>query len=61
MSGGERLSNRDRENYLIRLKKEFAYAGVNIPERITVDGGQIRLRSCARSAALSCGRSGRLT
>jgi hypothetical protein len=45
MSGGDRISNRDRENYLIRLKKEFAYAGVSIPERLSVDGEEIRLRS----------------
>lgn len=47
MSGGERISNRVREDYLIRLKKEFAYAGVSIPERITVDGEPVRLRSFA--------------
>ena len=45
MSGGNRISNRERENYLIKLKKEFAYTGVNIPELLDVDGEQIRLRS----------------
>ena len=45
MSDEARLSDRDRENYLIKLKKEFAYAGASIPELITVDGEQIRLRS----------------
>jgi hypothetical protein len=45
MSGGERLSNRDREDYLIKMKKEFAFAGVSIPDRLTIDGEQIRLRS----------------
>jgi hypothetical protein len=45
MSGGDRLSDRDRENYLIKLKKEFAYAGVSIPESICADGEHIRLRS----------------
>jgi hypothetical protein len=45
MSGRDRLSNRDRENYLIKLKKEFAYAGVSIPEHVSVEGEQVRLRS----------------
>jgi hypothetical protein len=45
MSGGDRISNRDRENYLIKLKKEFAYTGVSIPELLDADGERIRLRS----------------
>jgi hypothetical protein len=45
MSGVDRISNRDRENYLIKLKKEFAYAGVSIPVLLDVDGEHIRLRS----------------
>jgi hypothetical protein len=45
MSSEEQISKRDRENYLIKLKKEFAYAGVSIPELIDVDGEHIRLRS----------------
>jgi hypothetical protein len=45
MSGGDKISKRDRENYLIKLKKEFAYTGVSIPEILDADGEQIRLRS----------------
>jgi hypothetical protein len=45
MSGGDRLSDRDRENYLVRLKKEFAYAGASIPDFISMDGENIRLRA----------------
>jgi hypothetical protein len=40
-----RLSKRERENYLIRLEKEFAFAGTNIPDAITVNGEHICLRS----------------
>lgn len=45
MSGGDKISKRDRENYLIKLKKEFAYTGISIPEVLDADGEQIRLRS----------------
>lgn len=45
MSGRDRLSSRERENYLIKLKKEFAYAGVSIPESLNAEGEQVRLRS----------------
>ncbi|HEY3273762.1 MAG TPA: DUF5788 family protein [Methanocella sp.] len=45
MSGGDKISKRDRETYLIKLKKEFAYAGVSIPELLDADGEHIRLRS----------------
>jgi hypothetical protein len=45
MSGRDIISNRDRENYLIKLKKEFAFAGVSIPEHLSVDCEDIRLRS----------------
>jgi hypothetical protein len=40
-----RLSKQERENYLIRLEKEFAFAGASIPGRIEAEGEQIRLRS----------------
>jgi hypothetical protein len=58
MSGGDRLSDRDRENYLIKLKKEFAFAGVSIPERISVDGEHIRLRAYVLEIA---GKKGSMT
>jgi hypothetical protein len=45
MSGGDRLTGLERENYLIKLKKEFAFAGVSIPVSISVDSEHIRLRS----------------
>ena len=45
MPGGTRLSKQERENYLIRLQKEFAFAGTSIPEHISVEGRQIHLRS----------------
>jgi predicted ATPase len=44
MSGSGIISKRDRENYLIKLKKEFAYAGVSIPELLILNGEHIRLR-----------------
>ncbi|OPY25222.1 MAG: hypothetical protein A4E28_03264 [Methanocella sp. PtaU1.Bin125] len=40
-----RLSKRAREDYLIRLEKEFAFAGASIPEHVTIDGEDIRLRA----------------
>ena len=42
---GPGCRRQERENYLIRLDKEFAFAGTIIPDTITVDGQQIRLRS----------------
>jgi len=45
MPEGTRLSKRERENYLIRLQKEFAFAGASIPGHISVEGGHIHLRS----------------
>jgi len=45
MTGEDRLTKVERENYLIRLEKEFAYAGAAIPERIAVDGETVRLRA----------------
>lgn len=45
MSDGGRLSKTDREDYLIKLKKEFAFAGASIPERVSVDGEHVQLRS----------------
>jgi hypothetical protein len=44
MSGRDGLSGRNRENYLIKPKKEFAFAGVSIPERLNAESEQIRLR-----------------
>lgn len=41
----EKLTRTERENYLIKLKKEFVYAGTVIPERITVEEKEVRLRA----------------
>lgn len=38
------LSRYERDTYLIKLQKEFAFAGATIPERIEIDGKEIRLR-----------------
>jgi hypothetical protein len=43
--GGERLSKYERDNLLIKLEKEFAFAGAIIPAEIEADGERIRLRS----------------
>jgi len=43
--GGEKLSKYERENLIIKLEKEFAFAGVVIPAEIEADGERIKLRS----------------
>lgn len=53
----ETISKLDRENYLIRLQKEFSYAGAAIPERLTVDGTEISLKAYVFEVA---GKKGRL-
>lgn len=45
MTDDKLLSKVERENYLIKLQKEFAFTGATIPERIFVDGREIRLKS----------------
>ncbi len=45
--GEEKLSKYERDNLLIKLEKEFAYAGAVIPPEIEVDGERIKLRSFA--------------
>lgn len=45
MTDDKLLSKVERENYLIRLQKEFAFTGATIPDRITVDRKEIKLRS----------------
>lgn len=44
MTEDKQLSKVERENYLIKLQKEFAFTGVTIPDRISVDGREIRLK-----------------
>jgi hypothetical protein len=43
--GEERLTKYERDNLLIKLDKEFAYAGSAIPHEIEADGERIKLRS----------------
>ncbi|WP_424356825.1 DUF5788 family protein [Methanocella sp. MCL-LM] len=45
MTEDKLLSKVERENYLIRLQKEFASTGATIPDTIVVDGKKIRLRT----------------
>lgn len=44
MSGEEMLSKYDRENLLLKLEKEFAFAGSVIPAETEADGERIRLK-----------------
>lgn len=43
--GEEKLTKLERENLLIKLEKEFAYAGATIPVEIEADGERIKLRA----------------
>ncbi len=43
--GGEKLSKYERDNLLIKLEKEFAFAGAVIPVEIEADSERIKLRS----------------
>lgn len=45
--GEEKLTKYERDNLLIKLEKEFAFAGAVIPPEIEVDGERIKLRSFA--------------
>jgi hypothetical protein len=45
MADEEMLSKLERENLLIKLDKEFAFAGATIPVRIEAEDGQIPLRA----------------
>ncbi len=41
----EKLSKYERENLLIKLEKEFAFAGATIPAELEADGGRMPLRA----------------
>ncbi|BAI62413.1 conserved hypothetical protein [Methanocella paludicola SANAE] len=41
----EKLSKYERENLLLKLDKEFAFAGATIPPELEADGGRIPLRA----------------
>jgi hypothetical protein len=44
MSDGDMLSKYERENLLLKLEKEFAFAGARIPAVVEADGERIPLR-----------------
>jgi hypothetical protein len=44
MNDGEKLSKYERENLLLKLEKEFAFAGARIPPIIEADGERIMLK-----------------
>jgi hypothetical protein len=54
----ETITKLERENYLIRLQKEFAFAGSTIPESVEVDGRKVAVRSYVFRVA---GKKGHLT
>jgi hypothetical protein len=41
----EKISKHERENLLIKLEKEFAFAGVTIPQELEADGEHIKLKA----------------
>jgi len=45
MAAESKITKLERENYLIKLQKEFASTGAVIPEHIIADGKNIPLRS----------------
>lgn len=45
MSDEEKLSRYERDKFLFKLDKEFAFAGAKIPAEIMVDGERIELRA----------------
>ena len=56
MSDQEKLTKYERERLLIRLDKEFAFAGAAIPSDVEVDGERIRLKAFAFETAKKRGR-----
>jgi len=56
MGEESRITGLERENYLIRLQKEFASTGAVIPERIVVGSRDIPLRSYVFSISKQKGR-----
>lgn len=55
VENGEKLSKYERDNYIIKLQKEFAYAGAVIPDEITINDERIRLKSIVFNAARNKG------
>ncbi len=56
MTDEETLSKYERENLLLKLDKEFAFAGATIPSVVDVDGERIRLKAFAFEMAKKRGR-----
>lgn len=56
MTDEELLSKYERENLLLKLDKEFAYAGATIPSVVDVGGERIRLKAFAFEMAKKRGR-----
>jgi hypothetical protein len=56
MRGEEMLSGVERENMLIKLDKEFAFAGATIPEEMEVEGERIRLKAFTFEVSKKRGR-----
>jgi hypothetical protein len=56
MTDEETLSKYERENLLLKLDKEFAFAGATIPTVVDVDGERIRLKAFAFEMAKKRGR-----
>jgi hypothetical protein len=56
MRDEEMLSGVERENMLIKLDKEFAFAGATIPEEMEVEGERIRLKAFTFEVSKKRGR-----
>jgi len=56
MRDDELLSKVERENMLIKLDKEFVFAGATIPAEVEVDGERIRLKAFAFEMSKKRGR-----
>lgn len=56
MSDKEIISKVERENMLIKLDKEFAFAGATIPAEVEVDGEHIKLRAFTFEVSKKRGR-----
>lgn len=50
------LSKLERENFLLKLEKEFAFAGATIPQEIEAGGERILLRAFVFEASKKRGR-----
>jgi hypothetical protein len=58
MSDEDKLTKYERERFLIKLDKEFAFAGATIPSAVEVDGERIRLKAFVFETAAKRGAKG---